>query len=111
MLSMANINTNSLLDAINRVTSDYLMQAKLKKLSEIFIRIENADQAGNPGNIITGFKVINDMMYPPPPEPEPEQDPELNPDDQEGPEQDPELYPENPEDLEEDPNSSNPDTV
>lgn len=96
MLSMANVNTNSLLDAINRVTSDYRIHQKIEKLGNTFKEIEDADQNGNPKNIMTGFKIINDMMYPPPPEPE--QDPELNPDDQEEPEQDPELYPENPED-------------
>ena len=111
MLSMANVNANSLLDAINRVTSDYRIHQKIGKLSNTFKEIEDADQNGNPKNIMTGFKIINDMMYPPPPPPEPEQDPELNPDDQEEPEQDPELHPENPEDPEEDPNSSNPDTV
>ncbi len=36
MLSMANVNPNSLLDIINRVTSDYRLEAKLKRLSAVF---------------------------------------------------------------------------
>lgn len=40
MLPMSNVCAETLLNAINRVTSDYLMKAKLKKMSDLFQEIE-----------------------------------------------------------------------
>jgi UDP-N-acetylglucosamine:LPS N-acetylglucosamine transferase len=53
IISMANVNPNSLLDAINRVTSDYRMKSKLKKLSDIFVAAENEKK---------GLSVILDVL-------------------------------------------------
>lgn len=65
MLSMANVNPNTLLDAINRVTSDYRLEAKLDKLSEIFHVLEDED-AKDPvyqsALIKTGYKIIQDIL-------------------------------------------------
>ena len=65
MLSMANVNPNTLLDAINRVTSDYRLEAKLDKLSEIFHVLEDED-AKEPAfqniSIKTGYKIIQEIL-------------------------------------------------
>ena len=41
MLPMANVNPNTLLDAVTRVTSDYRMNAKLVKLGNVFVDMES----------------------------------------------------------------------
>ena len=65
MLSMANVNPNTLLDAINRVTSDYRLEAKLDKLSEVFHVLEDED-AKEPAfqniSIKTGYKIIQEIL-------------------------------------------------
>lgn len=43
MLPMSNVCAETLLNAINRVTSDYLMKAKLKKMSDLFQEMEQSD--------------------------------------------------------------------
>ena len=65
MLSMANVNSNSLLNAINRVTSDYRLEAKLETLSSVFHRFEDED-AKDPvyqsALIKTGYKIIQGVL-------------------------------------------------
>lgn len=65
MLQMSNVNPSSLLDAINRVTSDYLIKARLDKLSATFHTLEDEDAkdaVNQSSDIVTGFKVLRDIL-------------------------------------------------
>lgn len=65
-LQMSDVNPDALLDAINRVTTDYRMEAKQNKLSNVFKALEDEDtnpSSGTPSeNIKTGFKIIRDIL-------------------------------------------------
>ena len=65
MLQMSNVNPSSLLDAINRVTSDYLIKARLDKLSATFHTLEDEDAkdaVNQSSDIVTGFKILRDIL-------------------------------------------------
>mgnify|MGYP004645279823 CR=1 FL=1 len=65
MLSMANVNPNTLLNAINRVISDYRLEIQLEKLSTIFQTLEDEDakeSAFQNISIKTGFKIMRDIL-------------------------------------------------
>ncbi|WP_143153074.1 glycosyltransferase [Fibrobacter sp. UWP2] len=65
-LQMSNVNPESLLDAINRVTTDYRLEAKQNKLSWAFQTLEDEDSnppSGSPSDkIVTGFKIIREIL-------------------------------------------------
>ncbi len=68
-LQMSNVNPDSLLDAINRVTTDYRLDAKQNKLSNVFKALEDEDtnpSSGSPSDdIVTGSKIIRDILNEP----------------------------------------------